>query len=81
MQSSQQVFLKNKSVSLCFFFIVVFFCCGKVFFSAFFLQNVFFFLYHDSESQVLQIFIVLSKFLGDSLINFPQNLILPLEGQ
>ena len=43
-QSSQQVFLKNKSGFFCaFFFIMVFFCCGKVFFSAFFSSKCGFF--------------------------------------
>ena len=42
------------------------------------LQNVF---YHAGESQVLQIFIAISEFHGNSLINFPQNLILVLRGQ
>ena len=81
MQSSQQVFLKNKSGFLCFFFIVVFFCCGKVFISAFFSSKCIFFLNHAGKSQVLQIFIAISEFLGNSFINFPQNLVLLLRGQ
>ena len=73
---------KNKSVFLCFFFIVVFFCCGKVFLSAFFsFKMCFIFLNHAGKSQVLQIFIAISEFLGNSFINFPQNLVLLLRGQ
>ena len=41
---------------------MVFFCCGKVFLVLFFLQNVFFFLNHAGESQVLQILIAISEF-------------------
>ena len=47
---------------------MVFFCCGKVFLVLFFLQNVFSFLNHPGESQVLQILIAISEFfwiLGD----------------
>ena len=62
MQSSQQVFLKNKSVFLCFFFIMVFLGYGKVFFSAFFSSKCVFFLNHAGESQVLQILIAISEF-------------------
>ena len=76
------VFKKQKCFFVLFFSIMVFFCCGKVFFSAFFFFKMcFFFLNHAGESQVLQIFIAISEFLGNSFINFPQNLVLLLRGQ
>ena len=77
-------FLKNKSIVLCFFYGHIFFVVEK-FFSVFFSSKyVGFFLYHASESQVLQFYMKISGFIGTCLINlllteFPHNVILLLE--
>ena len=68
LQSSQQVFLKNKSVFVVFLMVVFFFVekCFLVLFSS---KCVFFFLYHAGQCRVLQFNIKISRFLGSSLIN------------
>ena len=67
LQSSQQVFLKNKSVFFfCAFFHGNVFCCGKVFFVLFLPSKCVFF---SGGSRVLQFNITISGFLGTSLIN------------
>ena len=74
------VFKKQK-----YFFVLFlswcFFVVEKCFLVLFFTSKCVFFLNHAGKSQVLQILIAISEFLGNSFINFPQNLVLLLRGQ
>ena len=65
-QSSQQVFLRNKSVFFVLFFMVIFFIVEKCFLVLFSLKMCFFFsLTILTKSQVLQFTITVSEIFGD----------------